>query len=169
MIRIVLSLLCVVWGGAALACPGLQPKDKHLFLSAAELAAPKVAKVRAGGTVLLGFCETLPGTGNIPFDPSVSIFYIADRARADLELRTVGACDTVLLIRSPTGKWFFDDDAGGNRNASLRIREPAEGRYEIWVGSQGGYACDTTLVLQAIRTRVRVADGARRIPVNRRM
>lgn len=152
-------LALAVWGGPAFAaCPGLDNADKHLFLSARQLATPQVAEVRAGGTVLLGYCEAIPGSGNVPFDPSVSIYYTADRKRMDLELRTEGACDTVLLVRTPSGRWFFDDDNGGSRNARLRISTPPEGRYEIWVGSQGGQACPTRLTLQTFRAKTKYAS-----------
>lgn len=161
MLRGVLLIVALVWGGAAAAvCPGLQSPDKHLYLSARQLVTPKVADVRAGGTVLLASCEEIPGSGNIPFDPSVSVYYTADRKRMDLELRTEGGCDTVLLVRTPSGRWFFDDDNGPERNARLRLSTPPEGRYEIWVGSQGGEACRSRLALQTFRASVKLAQGA---------
>ena len=160
MLRVVVVLVLALWGGAAAAsCPGLNGADKHLFLSARQLVTPKVAQVRAGGAVLLASCTEVPGSGNIPFDPSVSVFYTADARRMDLELRTEGDCDTVLLLRTPSGRWFFDDDNGPGRNARLRLAGPAEGRYEIWVGSQGGFACPARLALQTFRGQVKYASG----------
>ncbi len=161
MLRGVWVLLLSLWGGAAAAaCPDLHNPDKNLYLSARQLVTPKVAEVRAGGTVLLEYCEALPGSGNIPFDPSVAIYYTADRKRMDLEVRTEGDCDTVLLLRTPSGRWFFDDDNGPTRNALLRLSTPPEGRYEIWVGSQGGAACAARLALQTFRANVRLARVA---------
>lgn len=158
MLRGLLFLIVTLWSGAAAAaCPGLDNKDKHLFLTARQLTTPKAAEVRAGGTVLLGQCREVPGTGNIPFDPSISIHYVVDRKRMDLEIRTEGACDTTLLLRTPAGRWFFDDDNGPGRNARLRLGSPSEGRYEIWVGSQGGQACAARLALQTMRGTVRLA------------
>jgi hypothetical protein len=150
----------VAWGGAAAACPAFHAKDKHLFFSARELVQPRVAEVRAGGTVLLGQCPGLPGVGNIPFEPSVSIHFRADRRRMDLEFRTEGDCDTVLLVRTPSGRWFFDDDNGPGRNARIRIGAPAEGRYEVWVGSNAGVACSARLALQSFRSVVKYAASA---------
>ena len=158
MFRGLVFVAALVWGGAAAAvCPGLHSPDKHLYFSARQLMTPKVAEVRAGGTVLLASCEAIPGSGNIPFDPSVSVYYTADRKRMDLELRTEGECDTVLLVRTPSGRWFFDDDNGPARNARLRLSTPPEGRYEVWVGSQGGAACTSQLALQSFRANVRLA------------
>lgn len=163
MLRGLLFLVVTLWGAAAsAACPGLHNKDKHLFFTARQLVTPKVAEVRAGGTVLLGQCPHVPGTGNIPFDPSVSVHYVVDRKRMDLEFRTDGPCDATLLLRTPSGRWFFDDDNGEGRNARLRLGSPPEGRYEIWVGSQGGAACRTRLTLQTFRGVVRLAELSQR-------
>ncbi len=160
MLRGFIVLVLAVWGGAAAAsCPGPSSADKHLFFSARQLVTARVAEVRAGGTVLLASCEAVPGSGNIPFDPSVSIFYTADRKRMDLEVRTEGDCVTVILLRTPLGRWFFDDDNGPGRNARLRLGSPTEGRYEIWVGSQGGFACPARLALQTFRGTVKYASG----------
>ncbi len=161
MWRGILAVVLVFWAGTAAACPGFANKDKHLYFSARQLAQPRVAEVRAGGTVLLEGCPDLPGVGNIPFDPSVSIHYVADRKRVDLEFRTAGLCDTVLLVRTPSGRWFFDDDgAGDGANARLRLALPPEGRYEVWVGSRAGTACPSRLTLQTFRTNVRYARAA---------
>jgi hypothetical protein len=163
MLRGLLVLIVALWAGsAAAACPGLHNKDKHLFFTARQLQTPKVAEVRAGGTVLLGQCAQVPGSGNIPFDPSVSVHYVVDRPRMDLEIRTEGACDATLLLRTPAGRWFFDDDNGPGRNARLRLGSPSEGRYEIWVGSQGGEACAARLALQTFRGVVRLAQAPQR-------
>ncbi len=159
MLRCGLVLVLLWVAGAAAACPNLGSAAKHQFFSTRQLIDPKVTPVRAGGTVLLEFCETIPGNGNIPFDPSIGIYYTADKKRMDLELRTAGDCDTVLLIRSPSGRWFFDDDNGDGRNARLRIGGPREGRYEIWVGSNGGVACPSLLVLQSFRSVTRLAEN----------
>jgi hypothetical protein len=156
--RLTAVLVCALWAGAAAACPDLHSPDKHLFLTARQLVAPRVAEVRAGGTVPLEYCETLPGAGNVPFEPSVAIYYVADRKRMDLEFRTEGDCDTVLLVRTPSGRWFFDDDNGGGRNARVRIGAPREGRYEVWVGSAAGYACPSRLAVQSFRAVTRYAD-----------
>lgn len=158
MLRALVALLCLfVWAGEADACPGGPTAADPLHLLAGRLRAPMSAEVRAGGTVPLALCDNLPGTGNIPFDPSVSILYVADKKRMDLEVRTEGTCDTVILLRTPSGRWFFDDDNGGAPNARIRIAAPREGRYEIWVGSAEGRACPTTLTLQTFRSVVRLA------------
>ena len=33
---------------------------------------------------------------------------------------------TVLLVRTPSGRWFFDDDNGPEHNARLRLSTPVQ-------------------------------------------
>lgn len=152
-----LVVLLWFWAGVAAACPGMGFQKDELSLSARQLMTPRVATVRAGGTVLLGQCPDLPGVGNIPFDPSASILYVPDRKRMDLELRAEGDCDTVLLLRTPSGRFLFDDDDGGARNARIRVAQPPAGRYTIWVGSRSGSACPARLTLRTLRGVTRYA------------
>jgi hypothetical protein len=156
----VLVAAAMLWGGAAAAsCPGLGHRDDATYVTARQLMKTKVSDVRAGGTVPLEICEAVPGAGNVPFEPSVAVHYIVDRKRMDLEVRTAGDCDTVLLLRSPSGRWYFDDDNGDGANARLRLGLPAEGVYEIWVGSQEGRACAARLELQTVKGALRLAVG----------
>ena len=152
-------MAALLWlcSGAAMACPGMGFQKDELSFSARQLATPRVSTVRAGGTVLLGQCPDLPGVGNISFDPSASILYVPDRRKMDLEMRAEGECDPVLLVRAPSGRFFFDDDDGGDRNAHIRLAQPPAGRYSIWVGSRSGVACPARLTLQAVRGVTRYA------------
>src|SRR6218665_434209 len=111
-----LAVLLWLWAGAAWACPGMGFQRDEITLSARQLTTPRVATVRAGGTVLLGQCPDLPGGGNIPFDPSASILFAPDSRRLDLQVLAQGDCDPVLLVRGPSGRFWFDDDDGGDRN-----------------------------------------------------
>lgn len=149
----------MLWGGTAVACPQLGERDDALYVTARQLSEPRVTEVRAGGTVTLDACEAVPGVGNVSFDPSVTVHYVVDRRRMDLEVRTTGDCDTVLLMRTPSGRWHFDDDNGPGVNARLRLGQPTEGVYAIWVGSQGGQACPARLELQTLKGVVRLATG----------
>jgi hypothetical protein len=163
MLRGIAFVVALAWAGAAsAACPGFHDKSDPIHVTDRELGRALAAEVRAGGTVLLGQCPNLPGTGNIPFEPTATIFYVADRRGRALEFAASGPCDPVLLVRSPTGKWFFDDDNGGERNARLRIFGPAQGRYQIWVGSNGGSACAATLTLRSVRGDAKATRLAQR-------
>ena len=160
----VLALTLAIWGGGVAACPGMGFLKDELSVTARQLMTPRVATVRAGGTVPLGECAELPGVGNIPFDPNVSLLYVPDRKRMDLELRAEGDCDPVLLVRGPSGRFFFDDDDGGARNARIRLAQPPAARYPIGVGSQGRAACPPRLTLQTFRGVTRYAEGSVRRP-----
>lgn len=140
------------WAGDAVACPGLGFLGDEITLTARQLATPRSAAVRAGGTVPLGQCRDLPGVGNLPFDPSVSILYLPDAKPRDLDLRAEGGCDPVLLARGPSGRFFFDDDDddGGAQAARIRLARPPAGRYTIWVGSRAGVACPARLTLRTL-------------------
>ncbi|WP_340587710.1 hypothetical protein [Erythrobacter alti] len=45
--------------------------------------------------------------------------------------------DTTLVINAPDGRWYCDDDAGGNLDPMVTFGSPQAGRYEIWVGTYG--------------------------------
>ena len=69
-------------------------------------------------------------------------FIIYDSANAwDLVFNVLSDSDTTLLIHSPGGRWYCDDDGGEGSNPRLAFENPAPGRYSIWVGtySQGIY------------------------------
>jgi hypothetical protein len=156
MIRLaaVLATALAIAGPAA-ACPQVTSKTSALHLSARDLATPRSAPVRAGGTVVLDACATVPGTGHVPFAPSAVIDYTANLRGRGIEIRTDGACDAVLLVRTARGNWYFDDDGGGGGNARLLLMNPAGGRYRIWVGSYDAFGCDAALVVRTVRPRRR--------------
>jgi len=43
--------------------------------------------------------------------------------------------DTTLLINAPDGRWYCDDDGGGNLQPSLVWGAPLQGQYDIYVGT----------------------------------
>jgi len=47
-----------------------------------------------------------------------------------------GGDDATIIVNTPDGTWLCNDDAGtGTLNPMVTMRNPAEGRYEIWIGS----------------------------------
>jgi hypothetical protein len=151
MIRLVALLVLFAGAGAAEACPQVTGKTGALQITASDLATPRLAPVRAGGTVVLEACGEVPGFGHVPFAPSAVIDFAADRRGRGIELRTVGACDAVLLVRTARGNWYFDDDNGGGRTALLLLANPAGGRYRVWVGSYDAVGCDAQLLVRGFR------------------
>lgn len=132
----------------ASACPdpAAVPAARHAVTGRA-LWSPEVYPVRAGGDVALRVCG-LSGWGHVRRAPDFR-FELSRMTRYDrLHLRVNAECDPVLLVRDPAGRWHFDDDSGTGRTASLSLAEPADGRYDVWVGSFATLGCVARLTLE---------------------
>ena len=73
--------------------------------------------------------------GQVSAAPTYQITY--SPGNKPLIVRSHAFVDTTLLIRSPDGQWHCDDDGYQGTDAQLRFDQPAEGDYDIWVGSHG--------------------------------
>jgi hypothetical protein len=154
MLHLVAVLAALFVAGASHACPQVTSKTSALVFSARDLRDFQVARVRAGGTVVLDACAEVPGSGHVPFAPTAVIDFSADQRGRGLLIATTGRCDAVLLLRTARGNWYFDDDNGAEGgNAQLVLANPAGGRYRVWVGSYDAFGCDTTLAVRAVRAR----------------
>jgi hypothetical protein len=57
------------------------------------------------------------------------------------------SCDTALLIRDPSGQYFFNDDiSGSDFNARLNLGNAQTGLYHIFLGTFAGNTCNANLV-----------------------
>jgi hypothetical protein len=135
----------------AAACPLVTSKTATHHFSSRDLATPRAAAVRAGGTVVLDACADVPGAGHVPFEPSAVIDLAADLRGRGVEIATEPGCDTVLLLRTARGNWYFDAGNGPGRAARLILANPASGRYRIWVGTTDAFGCDTRLTMRTVR------------------
>jgi hypothetical protein len=133
---------------AAVACPddAVAPVARH-ELTGRNLWSPERFDVRAGGQYPLADCGRA-GWGHVRQAPD----FVFDLARMKryrrLHLRSFAECDTVLLLRDPLGRWFFDDDSGVGRTASLSLPDPVDGAYAVWVGSFLSEGCLARLTLE---------------------
>ena len=66
---------------------------------------------------------------------------------SDLTFKLTASEDTTLLISSPNGRWFCDDDSGGDLDPLITISSPASGRYNIWVGTYNDSMVQSTLMV----------------------
>jgi hypothetical protein len=156
MVRLVVTaVIAFLAAGGAAACPLVTSKTGAVQVSTRDLTTPRSAEVRAGGTVVLDACAEVPGTGHVPFEPSAVLDFNVDLRGRALALRTAGACDAVLLVRTARGHWHFDDDSAGRGQAQLVLANPASGRYRVWVGSYDAFGCDAELVIGLVRVRGR--------------
>jgi hypothetical protein len=150
----------IVWSVAAAAM---------LCASATAQAQVNTSQSGAYGQVTLdsGFqpdphSTTLTAGGDIDAS-SVSdgcVGMIARRADFTLRYRHAGElplivsatseADTTLAIRAPDGRWYCDDDSGGQLNPMVRFDGPRNGRYQIWVGTFGSDAAPAVLHISEI-------------------
>ena len=134
--------------GAVAACPDpwAVPAERHA-LTGRNLWSPDVFALNAGGEWRLSRC----GFGRMGFVRVAPDFHftLTRMGRYDrLHLRANAPCDTVLLLRDPRGRWFFDDDSGTGRTASLSLDDPADGVYTVWVGTYRPEGCEARLTLE---------------------
>jgi hypothetical protein len=94
---------------------------------------PRVIPVRAGGTIDASRLGS-PCAGFIAGPPDVRLTYNA--GTLPLIISVAAASDTTLVVNGPDGRWYCDDDSGdAPLNPMVRFNDPADGRYEIWVGT----------------------------------
>jgi len=152
MMRMILALvLCVMTGSPPAACPDITaaPEDRQV-LTGRDLWRPRVFLLEAGGDGRLARCG-FRRQGFVRGPPDIA-FDLTAMARYDrLHLRANAPCDTVLLLRDPDGRWFFDDDSGTGQTASLSLSDPVDGRYLVWVGGYGPRGCAARLTLETFR------------------
>jgi hypothetical protein len=139
------AMLLAIGGTAAWAkgCPQISEGAEVLNLSASDLYTPDDFDVVAGGDVDLSQCDDFDGFGFVVANPDFSLNYTADEDY-DLEFRATGDCDVVLLVNDNTSTWHFVDDTNGT-DATLRLPNATDGRFDIWIGTYGEDTCDGNL------------------------
>ncbi|MEM6487473.1 MAG: hypothetical protein AAF677_04260 [Pseudomonadota bacterium] len=138
---------------SAAACPDASTWGLLRFqATGAQLFDPRYAEVSAGGGGWLGDCRTrvanARGTlsGYFPRRPAVSL-RLTGLDDYELEFRTDSPCDTLLLINSGSGIWYYNDDATAEGDAAVRIVNPTDGIWDIWIGTFRSERCDASLVV----------------------
>jgi hypothetical protein len=63
----------------------------------------------------------------------------------------IGGGDTTMIINSPSGSYFCNDDSFGTLNPTIDFNSPASGRYDIWIGSfaSGSFVSGTLYVTES--------------------
>jgi len=96
---------------------------------------PYQVNLSSGGSV---DAHTLGGTctGMIATSPDYRLSYSA--GSYPLAISVNSAADTTLVVNTPDGVWWCDDDGGVNgMNPSIVFQKPQSGQYDIWVGTFG--------------------------------
>lgn len=130
--------------------PGLQ--GVPVTTTGANLFTPTDFYVAAGGTQDVSQCG-LPtfASGFFAAQPNLTFFLSGMQDYARLEIQGQSACDTVLLVRTPDGSWYFDDDSNGNMDPMLDLYNTGmlNGRLDIWMGTYDGNGnCQATVEME---------------------
>ena len=110
---------------------GEQPIYGSVTLRAGFTPDPHQVQILPGGNVASSNARS-ECNGTTGKAPDYQVTYSA--GSSPLIFKVAGQIDTTLLINSPTGEWYCDDDGGQGHNPLVRFNKPATGRYDIWVG-----------------------------------
>ena len=140
-------------GGTAMGggCPNPGMQGVPVTTTGSALYSPTDYVTTASGSQQLSNCG-LPvfSTGYFNAQPNFSFFLSGMQEYGRLEIEGEASCDTVLLVRTPDGQWFLDDDSNGNLNPRLDLTNMfmLNGRVDVWVGSYSGASCSATIEME---------------------
>ena len=77
-------------------------------------------------------------------------FNITNVRKYSLEIAVVSDCDSALLVNTPDGMWFYDDDSNGALDPFLSLTTVPDGWLGIWIGTYDGEYCNATLRLETM-------------------
>lgn len=112
---------------------------------------PFVVSLNGGGEVAASTLDEAC-VGFIPAAPSLTVAWEGEVEAFDIFYYS--DFDPTLVVQLPDGSYLCNDDAGDNLlDPELTIEAPAEGRYNLWVGSYDeGQLIPGFLVITANRT-----------------
>jgi hypothetical protein len=131
----------------AVPCRSCEPYFGTFSLRAGFDPDPWARSIQAGGTTANPVQGDLCRGYVAVNAPDVVINYTA--GGMPLAIFTDSEVDTTLLVHTPDGRWFCDDDGGRGLNALLEWDRPFSGRYSIWVGthSSSNRGADATVYI----------------------
>lgn len=88
-------------------------------------------------------------TGFFTTPPDFTV-YITNVRKFSLEIAVESECDSALLVNSPDGIWFYDDDSNGALDPFLSLTTVPDGWLDIWIGTYDGEYCNATLRLETM-------------------
>jgi non-specific serine/threonine protein kinase len=139
---------------AADACPDWRQNGYVGRYSGDDLYDPQRFEITAGGEEQLSRCKSIYGA--LRSDKGEGFFTEAPDFTLEtpgmngyrLVISVVSRCDSALLINTPAGNWYYDDDDNGNLDAKIELTSPSSGILDIWVGTHDGAYCDAILQLE---------------------
>ena len=140
----------LAFSAAAMACPSIREGQSTYSVTGQDLYSPNSYNVIAGGDQSLRGCGW-NNTGYVISQPDFSFFTsgMGQYGRLEIEV-TQAACDTVLVVNSANGSWYFDDDSAGNLlpRVNLTGASNTQGRIDVWVGTYGSSTCSAVLEME---------------------
>lgn len=140
--NVIFAAVAVAMGlaaGSAMACPNfnMTPTFGAIQLQAGFMPDPYVRNITAGGAQNISGCGGYGWAGYVPSRPDFSLMWTGSSAQ--LSILATTTVDAVMLVSAPDGQtWYYDDDSAGNLDPSITLFNPAQGRYDIWIGSIDG-------------------------------
>jgi hypothetical protein len=132
---------------------GLPPNFGSTTLTSGFVPDPFTRGMTSGGIVDVSYL----GSGCRGFASSAPDFSVTYTSGAFPLLRFyfVGSGDTTLIINSPSGSYFCNDDSFGTLNPTIDFNSPSSGRYDIWIGSftSGAFVSGTLNVTESSGNR----------------
>lgn len=154
MIKHVAALAFFLGATGALACPDPSAWGEAYDVTAKKLYEAHGLEVVAGGEAELSRCGVLAsnhrGTpvGWVAGRPDFSIT-VRELTGYAIEFRVESECDSVLLINTASGNWYYDDDDNGAGDPKIRLNRPSgDGIYDIWVGTYMPGNCQAQVILE---------------------
>lgn len=145
-------------------CPDRRIPAVNMTLRNSDLAALLRMQRRAAGSSWLGSCGISGASRYVRSSASMVLHYTNDTSNVNgnrLRIRTEDnnsgrTCDATLLIRDPSGQWFFNSEIQGttlldpfgvnaNYNARINLGHAVTGEYHIWMGHFSETSCATDL------------------------
>lgn len=139
-------------GAGLQGCPNPALQGMPVTTTGAALFTPTTYDVAAGGVQDVSLCG-LPvyAAGFFSAQPNLTFTLSGMQDYARLEIQAQSNCDSVMLVRTTDGSWYFDDDGNGNLDPRLELTNTAmlNGRLDIWMGSFGGSApCQASIEME---------------------
>lgn len=120
----------------------LDPNYGSVRLETGFTPDPWTKSILAGGSIAASAAQS-GCEGKVSAAPDLQLNFEA--GDLDLTIKAVANEDTTLLVNSPGGRWYCDDDSGGDLDPKVTITNPQSGRYDIWVGTYNGSMVQSTL------------------------
>jgi hypothetical protein len=158
------KLIAVMAAATALTIPAmaaaqdtsLRSNYGEITLNAGFTPDPHVVNVTAGGNLEASRVSS-NCRGSVSNAPDYQVTYRA--GSLPLIFRARSSSDTTLVINGADGRWYCDDDSGGNRNPQVIFDNPSSGVYDVWVGTYSGGTASAQLEVSELRSGGSVGGG----------